>query len=101
MSRPKKGQEHPREDLRDKIKLMVAIGIGSGFAQFLMFEAAKRAPASVVAPMEYSSLLWAFLLGFLIWGDIPPWTVFAGGGLIILSGLAMLHTESSRIAVVV
>ena len=79
--------------------LMVAIGIGSGFAQFLMFEAAKRAPASVVAPMEYSSLLWAFLLGFLIWGDVPPWTVFAGGGFIILSGLAMLHTESRRVAV--
>jgi drug/metabolite transporter (DMT)-like permease len=79
--------------------LMVAIGLGSGLAQFMMFEAAKRAPASVVAPMEYSSLLWAFLLGFLIWGDVPPWTVFAGGGLIILSGLAMLHTESRRIAV--
>ncbi|MDP4822591.1 MAG: DMT family transporter [Aestuariivirgaceae bacterium] len=79
--------------------LMIAIGMGSGMGQFLMFEAAKRAPASVMAPMEYSSLLWAFLLGFVIWGDVPPWTVFAGGGLIILSGLTMLLTESRRVIV--
>jgi drug/metabolite transporter (DMT)-like permease len=78
------------------IWLMAAIGAGSAVGQFLIFEAAKRAPASVVAPMEYSSLLWAFGLGFLIWGDVPHTTVFAGGAMIILSGIVMLITESRR-----
>ena len=78
------------------IIIMVLVGVGSGAGQFMMFEAAKRAPASVVAPMEYTSLLWAFSLGFLIWGDIPAITVFIGGGLIILSGMTMLLTERYR-----
>lgn len=76
--------------------LIIAIGVGSGLGQFLVYKAAQNAPASVVAPMEYSSLIWAFCLGFLVWGDVPPETVFLGGGLIVLSGLTMLLTERRR-----
>jgi drug/metabolite transporter (DMT)-like permease len=78
--------------------LLLAVGILGGVGQFCMFEGARMAPAAIMATVEYSSLLWAFLLGYLIWGDIPPLAVFAGAGLILLSGVLMLATERRRAA---
>ncbi len=47
----------------------------------------------MLATVEYTSLLWAFVLGFLIWGDIPRPAVFAGGGLIVTAGVVLVLTE--------
>jgi drug/metabolite transporter (DMT)-like permease len=81
--------------LRESI-LLVLLGLAGAGGQFLIFEAIRRAPASVVAPFEYSSLLWAFVLGYLIWGDIPGIRVWSGGALIILSGLIVFVAERRR-----
>jgi drug/metabolite transporter (DMT)-like permease len=81
----------------EKIALMVGVGAFGGIGQYLIVEAAGRAPASVTAPMEYSSLIWAFVLGLLIWGDVPPLTVFVGGAIIIASGALLLFTERRRV----
>jgi drug/metabolite transporter (DMT)-like permease len=78
------------------ILLMIGVGIIGGAGQYLIFEAVRRAPASVTAPMEYTSLIWAFLLGMLIWGDIPPLTVFIGGAIILGSGALLIFTERQR-----
>ena len=43
-----------------------------GFGQFLLFESFRYAPASAIAPIEYTALVWAFLLGFLVWSEVPP-----------------------------
>lgn len=77
--------------------LMAGVGACGGIGQYLIVEAAGRAPASVTAPMEYTSLIWAFTLGLLIWGDVPPLTVFIGGAIIIASGALLLVTERRRI----
>jgi len=79
-----------------QLALMIGVAAIGGLGQFLMFEAAGRAPASIIAPMEYSSLLWAFALGFLIWGDIPSANVFIGGLIIIVSGVFLLTSEKRR-----
>jgi drug/metabolite transporter (DMT)-like permease len=79
-----------------QIGLMMGVGIIGGAGQYLIFEAVRRAPASVTAPMEYTSLIWAFLLGMLIWGDIPPLTVFIGGAIILASGALLIFTERRR-----
>jgi drug/metabolite transporter (DMT)-like permease len=76
--------------------LLLAVGVLGGIGQFCMFEGARLAPASVMATVEYTSLLWAFLLGYLIWGDIPTFAIFAGAGLILFSGLLMLTGEHRR-----
>lgn len=80
-----------------QLLLMIAVGIIGGTGQYFIFEAARRAPASVTAPMEYTSLIWAFALGLLIWGDVPPLTVFIGGAVIIASGALLIMTERRRI----
>ena len=50
-----------------QVLLLVSVGALGGMAQYLLFEGMKRAPVSIVAPFEYTSLVWAFALGFAIW----------------------------------
>jgi drug/metabolite transporter (DMT)-like permease len=73
--------------------LMASIGTLGAVAQFLLIEGIKRAPASVVSPLEFTALVWSFLLGFVIWGDVPALNVFAGAGLILLSGALIVAGE--------
>jgi drug/metabolite transporter (DMT)-like permease len=68
-------------------------GIIAALGQYAMFEGMRRAPVSLIAPFEYTSLVWAFLLGFLIWGDVPKSTVFAGAALIFFAGLTIIVGE--------
>lgn len=76
-----------------QLPLLLAVGAAGAVAQYLLYEGIRRAPASVVAPIEYTGLAWAFALGFLIWGDIPAPAVFAGAGLIALSGAILIASE--------
>jgi S-adenosylmethionine uptake transporter len=73
--------------------LMLLVGCFGMGGQFMSTEAIRLAPASVVAPISFSSLVWAFLLGFAIWGDVPDIAVFAGAGLILLSGAVVTGAE--------
>jgi drug/metabolite transporter (DMT)-like permease len=81
--------------------LLLAIGAIGGVAQFTLFEGCRHAPASVMATVEYTALLWAFILGYLIWGDIPVPAVFMGAGLILLAGLLLVLAERRAARVIV
>jgi drug/metabolite transporter (DMT)-like permease len=76
-----------------KSMMLLAVGVLGGLAQFTYFEAMRRAPVSVLAPFEYTSLVWAFVLGYLIWGDIPAANVTAGALLIGGAGLLIIFGE--------
>ena len=76
-----------------ELLLLLGVGLGGFVAQYLLYDGIRRAHASVVAPLEYTGLLWSFALGFAIWGDVPAPGVFAGAGLIILSGLMIIVME--------
>ena len=71
----------------------VGVAAVGGLAQFLVYETARMIPASVMAPLEYTALPWAFLLGWWFWGDVPPAAVFAGAGLIVLAGFVLVRAE--------
>jgi drug/metabolite transporter (DMT)-like permease len=72
---------------------LVGTGIAGGIGHFCLIKAMSSAPASVVAPFTYSSLVWATLFGLVIWHDWPdPWT-WAGALLIVGSGLYIFHRE--------
>jgi drug/metabolite transporter (DMT)-like permease len=51
---------------------------------------------SAVAPFRYSALLWAMLLGYLVFGDVPDGPMMAGASIIVLSGLYAFHRERTR-----
>ena len=76
--------------------LMLALGVLSTIAQLLLIEGVKLAEASVVAPMEFSGLLWSFVFGYVIFGDVPAVGVFLGAGLILTSGAMVVTSELRR-----
>ncbi len=53
----------------------------------------RFAPAAIAAPFDYSAMLWAVLLGWWFWGEIPDAWVFIGSVLIIGSGLAIAYHD--------
>jgi drug/metabolite transporter (DMT)-like permease len=73
--------------------LLALVGLLGGGAQASLFEAMRRAPVSVLAPFEYSSLVWAFVLGYVIWQDIPAYNVAIGAALIFCAGLLIVSSE--------
>lgn len=73
--------------------MLLGVGVLGGLAQYTYFEAMRRAPVSVLAPFEYTSLVWAFVLGFLIWGDIPSTNVTLGALLIGAAGLLIIFGD--------
>jgi drug/metabolite transporter (DMT)-like permease len=75
--------------------LMAATGLLAGSAQYCLTEAFRIAPPSLVAPFEYTSLLWAMLIGFLVWGDVPTTLVLVSGAVVIVSGIYVLHDEKA------
>ncbi|PBB78391.1 EamA family transporter [Mesorhizobium sp. WSM3879] len=79
-----------------QLMLLMSVGALGGVAQYMLFEGMKRAPVSIVAPFEYTSLVWAFALGFAIWGDVPRTEVFTGAALIVGAGLLIVGNERFR-----
>ena len=65
-------------------------------AHFLMIEAFRYAQVAVVSPFKYVALVWAVMVGYLLWSDIPDQWTLTGGALIIASGLYVLHRETRR-----
>lgn len=70
-----------------------AIGLLGGIRHYLVVKAYARAPASVISPFFYCELVGVTLLGFMVFGDIPPSTTWAGAALIVACGLYIAHRE--------
>ncbi len=73
--------------------LMVVFGAFGSFGHYLLIAAHRLAPASLLAPFMYTQLVWAILLGFMIFGDVPNSWTLAGAGIVVASGLYLLHRE--------
>ena len=76
--------------------LLCGVGFASTLGQYLGTEAYRRAQPSLLAPFDYTALVWATLLGFLIWGEVPSWAVVAGSAVLVASGLYILRRETVR-----
>lgn len=76
--------------------LIVALGLVGSLGQYLLFEGLRRAPASALAPFEYTSLAWAIFWGWTIFHNFPSRHVLVGATIILSSGLLMLLIESRR-----
>ena len=64
-----------------------------GLAQYLMIEAFRLGEVALISPFKYSSLLWATLIGLVIWNDLPSKHVVLGAFILILSGIYLLRNE--------
>lgn len=85
---------HPMS--REQLMLLGWVGAVGTCAQLCMFEAMRRTAATVLATTEYTSLVWAFVLGFVVFGDVPAFATFAGAGLIVAAGAVLVTSEHRR-----
>lgn len=75
---------------------LVLLGLLGGVAQILVTRAWRLAPAAVLAPFDYASIVLAVLFGYLWFKEEPSWTVWLGLPLVMGSGLYILHRERVR-----
>jgi drug/metabolite transporter (DMT)-like permease len=76
-----------------ELAALVTIGLFGGFAHILLTESYRFAPASVVAPFDYTSMVWAFLLGYFFFDELPTLFVFGGAAIIAGAGLFVIWRE--------
>ena len=76
-----------------EIPFFIAIGLAGAAAQWLYSTALKYTPAALVAVINYSSIVWAILFGWLVWNDWPLPIVFAGTAIVISSNLLIVWRE--------
>lgn len=72
---------------------LIAVGLWGGLAHILLTESYRLAPASVVAPFDYTAMVWAFLLGYFFFNELPTIYVFIGAGIIAGAGLFLIWRE--------
>jgi len=82
--------------------LLVLLGVTAMIAHMCINRSLKLAPASVVVPYQYTTIVWAVLLGYLIFHDVPSLPMLLGVSIIIAAGIYIFLREeapSSRVVV--
>jgi drug/metabolite transporter (DMT)-like permease len=78
----------------DHWPLFVGVGVTGALGQHFITEAFRHAPAAVVAPFEYTALLWGVALDLVIWRVLPGAVTLGGGAIVIGAGLYLLRREA-------
>jgi drug/metabolite transporter (DMT)-like permease len=76
--------------------ILAAVGLFGGAGQLALTSALRLGPVSVVVPMDYSSIIWATLYGWLLFGALPGPMTWIGAPIIIASGLYIVWREHVR-----
>jgi len=73
--------------------LIAFLGLCGSAGQYLIIGAFRCAPPSLIAPFEYTALLWAVALDWFVWSTAPSARVLIGGSVVIATGLYLIHRE--------
>lgn len=84
---------------REHWSLLAGVGVLGAFGQHFLTEAFRSAPASAVAPFEYTALLWAVGLDWVFWAHAPNMRMLTGAAIIVASGLYLIHRERRDTAI--
>ncbi len=76
--------------------LFLAAAVLGSLALALIGQAFRMAPAAIVAPFDYTALVWAAALGWLIWGDLPGFWTIVGAAIIVCSGIIIILREARQ-----
>ena len=76
-----------------QLLLLGLAGVLVGFAEYFFIEAFRHGEVTLIAPFMYTSMVWATLFGFLIFGAIPDLAVVIGASLVIGSGIYIFRRE--------
>ncbi|MDZ7908031.1 MAG: DMT family transporter [Gemmobacter sp.] len=73
--------------------LLVLAGLMGGVGQILLTSSYREADASVIAPFDYASMLFALVIGYTVFGEVPTLTMLAGAALVITAGILIIWRE--------
>jgi drug/metabolite transporter (DMT)-like permease len=76
-----------------ELAALIAIGLIGGIAHVLLIESFRFTAASVVAPFDYTSVVWSFLFGYVFFGELPNVNIFVGAAIVCASGLFIIWRE--------
>ena len=76
--------------------MLILSGVANAAGQFFWTRALQLAPATAVSPFYYLMLVWALVIGYLIWGDAPTLGLLIGSGIVVACGLFLLWHEAQR-----
>lgn len=83
-----------RTPANDDLMIFALLGLIAGTGNYFATQAYRYAPAAVVAPFDYTALIWGTLIGWLIWHELPGPHVWLGVAILVVSGLYILHRET-------
>lgn len=78
------------------LALFACAGFFGSIGVLCLTHAFRLAPAATIAPFEYTALLWATLLGYLLWGELPDGITLLGASIVIASGLYIIFRETRK-----
>ncbi len=73
--------------------VLAMIGVFGGFGQILVTESFRHADASILAPFDYASMLWALVLGYALFGEIATPEILQGAAIVVAAGLFVIWRE--------
>ncbi|TXH48683.1 MAG: DMT family transporter [Burkholderiaceae bacterium] len=73
---------------------IASVFLSAGY--YSVIAATRHAEVSVVAPFRYVGLLWALVIGYVVWGDVPNLLAWCGIALLIGAGLFMMRQQRRR-----
>jgi len=73
--------------------VIAGIGVAGALGQYTITEAFRLGEASLIAPLEYTALVWGVLLDATLWGVLPDSVTWIGAAIIVASGLYLLRRE--------
>ncbi|MGX5729168.1 DMT family transporter [Pseudoxanthomonas beigongshangi] len=76
--------------------IIAGIGVAGSLAQIALTEAFRRGEASLIAPLEYTALIWGVVLDVALWGVLPDGVTWVGAGIIVASGIYLLRREPAH-----
>jgi drug/metabolite transporter (DMT)-like permease len=74
--------------------MLVLGGVANAAGQFLWTKALLLAPATAVSPFYYLMLVWALVIGYVVWGDVPTAALLVGSGIVVGCGLFLIWYEA-------
>jgi drug/metabolite transporter (DMT)-like permease len=76
-----------------ELAALIGVGVLGGVAHIFLTESYRHATASMVAPFDYTSMIWAFILGYAFFGEVPTRLVFVGSAIVAAAGLFVIWRE--------
>ncbi len=73
--------------------ILVGAGLLGGFGQILLTSSYREADASLVAPFDYASMIFALGIGYFVFAEVPTWPMVGGAALIVTAGILIIWRE--------